>query len=91
MLYLTLLYFLPRVTLLCVFLFCVDLLTSNKQFLSNIHIFPSNPENTSMENSDTLAWAYTVLNFAMQKILSHPILQDESKYCRVAFTEANLC
>lgn len=34
-------------------------------------------ENTAFEGSSTLAWSYTVLNFAMQNILSQSIISNE--------------
>lgn len=31
-------------------------------------------ENTSLENSDNLAWSFTVINFAMQRMLKQPLI-----------------
>lgn len=33
-------------------------------------------ENTALENADNLAWSYTVLNFAMQRVLKQPLISD---------------
>jgi hypothetical protein len=35
-------------------------------------------ENTAMEGSSTLSWSYTVLNYALQRMVKQSLLVDES-------------